>query len=301
MRRLRAPGRIATVVAASLTVLVMVPSTSLATTSAEDEVTVVLSNVGSGLVQQAVPSATDLDSAAQTATVDVPFDPTKGVTLKQGTTTTVVGLPDAQHLSLGQRLPNGVVVYHNTNGSDVVVVPTASGAQFLTVIENDDAPEDYTYPLSLSVGQTVRVTPGGYALVLDATGKPVSSIAAPWAVSQSGNVSTSFATDGSTLVQHIAHKASGTSYPVVADPNYAWYSEGVVITFSKWDTAIIGASAAFTPVWIAAAAVGGQLGNKLYQAIWYIQAIAAYDGAVGQCLWIWVPRNGRVNAGGYKC
>lgn len=301
MRRLRTLATIAAAITASLIITAATPDVSFAANSSSDA-TGALSGVTGGLVQQAVPSVTDVDSAVQTATVDVPFDPSKGVTLKQGTNTTVVGLPDADHLSRGIRQPSGVVVYHNSDGSDAVVVPTSSGAQFLTVIENANAPEDYAYPLALSPGQTVRVTSGGYALVLDSTGKPVSSIAVPWAQGSGNTVATSFTTNGTALVQHIAHKASGASYPVVADPNYAWYPDGVVITFNKWDTGVIGASAAFTAVWVAAATLTGQDGNKLYQSIWYIQAIAAYDGAAGQCLWVWVPHGSMsVSAGGYRC
>lgn len=301
MRTRRTLAAIATAVTTAFVVATATPGVSFAATSTDNRITAALSGVTGDLVQQAVPSTTDADSAAQTATVDVPFDPAQGVTLKQNNNTVVVGLPDAQHLSRGVRQTNGVVTYHNSNGSDAVVVPTSSGAQFLTVIENAGAPEDYAYPLTLSAGQTVQVTSSGYALVLDSTGKPVSSIAVPWAQGGGSTVVTSFKTNGTALVQHIAHKASGTNYPVVADPNYAWYSTGVVITFNKWDTGVIGASAAFTAVWVAAATLAGQGGNKLYNAIWYIQAIAAYDGAVGQCLWIWLPRNGDVSAGGYRC
>lgn len=277
------------------------PGVSYAAASANNPA-YALNSVADGLVQQAIPSASDVGSAAVTAAADVPFDPSKGVTLRRGGLVTVVGLPDADHLSQGTRQSSGVVTYHNPNGSDTVVVPTSNGAQFLTIIENANAPESYAYPLTLSAGQTVQVTSSGYALVLDSAGRPVSSIAAPWAQGGGNAVETSFTTDGTTLVQHIAHKASGTSYPVVADPNYAWYSTGVVITFNKWDTGAIGASAAFTAVWVAAATLTGQEGNKLYQSIWYIQAVAAYDGAVGQCLWVWVPRGStNVSAGGYRC
>jgi hypothetical protein len=91
--------------------------------------------------------------------------------------------------------------------------------------------------------------------------------------------------------------------PANADPHYAPYPDGVVITFNKWDTGVIGASSAFTAVWIAAAALGGQGGNRLFHSIWYIQAVAAYNGATGQCLWVWLPRNNAraINAGGYAC
>lgn len=93
------------------------------------------------------------------------------------------------------------------------------------------------------------------------------------------------------------------SAPVSADPHYAPYPDGVVITFNRWDTSVIGASAAFTAVWVAAATLSGQGGNRLYHSIWYIQGVAAYNGAVGQCLWVWLPRSNTraITAGGYAC
>lgn len=218
MRISRTLAVIATAATASLAIATAAPGVSFAANNSTSEVTTALNSVTGGLVQQAALSTIDADSVAQTATVDAPFDPTQGVTLKQDNTTIVVGLPDAQHLSRGVRQTNGVVVYRNSNGSDVVVVPTANGAQFLTVIENANAPEDYTYPLTLSAGQTVQVTSSGYALVLDTAGKPISSIAVPWAQGGGNAVGTSFTTNGTTLVQHIAHKVNSTDYPVVADP-----------------------------------------------------------------------------------
>lgn len=87
-----------------------------------------------------------------------------------------------------------------------------------------------------------------------------------------------------------------------ASPNIAWYRDGAVITYDKWGTAVIGASSAFTGVWVAASTLNGQAGNKMYQSIWYIQAIAAYTAARGQCLWVWVTYDGKgLSAGSYSC
>lgn len=297
MRTKRTLAVIATAIAVSFAIAIAAPGVSFAANSSDSDVTTTLSSVTSGLVQQAAPSTTDANSAAQTAAVDVPFDPAQGVTLKQDNNTTVVGLPDAQHLSRGVRQTNGVVIYRNSNGSDAVVVPTANGAQFLTVIENAAAPEDYTYRLTLAAGQAVQVTNGGYALVLDSTGKPVSSIAVPWAQGGGLAVATSFMTNGTALVQHIAHKASGTRYPVVGDPWVNTYAGGVVVTFSRWETAVLGATA---PLGLLASA-GGWIGGRLMSSAFYLQVVAAYAGAIGQCLWAWVSWAGGVSAGTYRC
>ena len=118
----------------------------------------------------------------------------------------------------------------------------------MVVIENANAPEDYAYPLALAAGQTAHVTSSGYALVLDSTGKPVSSIAAPWAIGKNGSVPTNFALNGSTLAQHIAHKASGAGYPIVADPYVTWQpilwwpgnqkvGDRIIVNFDRFETA----------------------------------------------------------------
>lgn len=87
-----------------------------------------------------------------------------------------------------------------------------------------------------------------------------------------------------------------------SNPHFAWYNSGVVVTYSKWDTAVIGASSAFTPVWVAASTLNGQAGNKVNQSIWYIQAMSAYTAARGQCLWVWVTYSGSdLSAGSYSC
>lgn len=177
-----------------------------------------LNGVTGGRVATAVPSVSDEDSVAQTAAVDIPRDPKKGVRLTTGGKTTTLGLPDAVHLHNGVKLANGAVVYRNDNGSAQVVVPTTvQGVQVLTVIERADAPEHYAYPASAS--ESVTLTPGGGAAFLNAEGAPVALVPAPWAQNASGNdVTTRFTTDGKVLGQYVAHKATGQDYPVVADP-----------------------------------------------------------------------------------
>lgn len=81
----------------------------------------------------------------------------------------------------------------------------------------------------------------------------------------------------------------------------AWYPSGAVVTFSRWNTGAIGASSAFTSVWVAQAALTGQLGNKLNQSVWTIQVQAAWEAANNKCLWVWVPVNGDIETGGYSC
>jgi hypothetical protein len=194
-------------------------TTGASATSSDDvKLLAALNGVAGERVALATSSVSDEDSAAQTATVDIPRDPKRGVRLTADGQTTTVGLPDAVHLHNGVKLANGTVVYRNDNGSAQVVVPTAQqGVQVLTIIERADAPEHYAYPAS--AGDSVTLAPGGGAAFLCVDGSPVALVPTPWAQNASGSdVTTQFTTDGKALSQYVAHKMAGQNYPVVADP-----------------------------------------------------------------------------------
>ena len=280
----------------------MSPNAAVAQSGANMAVSFAFDQIAEGLVARVVPSTSDTDSAAVTANADVPFDPTTGVALMNGGKKTVVGLPDAAHLSTGVKTKAGVVVYHNRNGSDAVVVPTVDGAQFLTVIEKRTAPTDYAYPVALSTGGRVVIGNSGNAYILDDKMQPTAIIAAPWARGGGKIVSTYFTTDGTMLTQHVAHAADGTNYPVVADPSYRWYNTGVVITLNKTENGILAASLIFLPVVAGLASIGSiALNNKVMWKAGWFQAQAAWFALHGQCLWIWAPYVGDSDSGGYPC
>jgi hypothetical protein len=226
---MRIPRTLATLVVSSVaaaTFAVTTPGTAFANDNitTTTEVTAALDKADArngALVATAAPSTTDGDSAAQTAAVDIPADPTKGIKLTDDGQTITIGLPNASQGGKGAKNGKGVVAYSGRDGSANAVVPADNGGvQFLTVIESKKAPTKYDYPVTLPKGGKIVLLDGGAAaIVYDAQNQPLVAVAAPWAKDANGNdVRTYFTTNGQKLTQHVAHKVKGVAYPVVADP-----------------------------------------------------------------------------------
>lgn len=220
MRVMRTLAVIVTTSVTTATLAVAVPGTAFANdgTTTANEVVAALDNVDTrtNLVQDASPSSA----------VTISNDPKQGVqvTLPDGQKMSV-GLPNAKHGGRGTKTRKGVVAYSGRDGSANAAIPTADGVQLLTTIESRKAPTRYDYPVTLPQGGEIEVAQqnGGGAVVYDAEGKLTAVIPAPWAKDANGkDVRTHFTTDGKTLTQHVAHKAKGVQYPVVADPVVVW-------------------------------------------------------------------------------
>jgi len=261
---MRFKRRLVVIFATSVTVATMavaVPGTALADNSAvtANEVAAALDNVDarSGLV---------LDAASSSA-VSLLDDPKLGVqvTLPNGQKMSI-GLPSAKQGGKGIATRKGAIAYAGSSGSANAAVPAADSVQLLTVIESHKATTTYAYPITLPQGVKVEVTQrnGGGALVYDAAGKLMAIAPPPWARDANDqDVPTWFTTDGKTLTQHIAHKARGVQYPVVADPRFGW-NWGPTVWFSRGETQFV-ITAAGT-VWlsaIAGALTGGWVGPAI--------------------------------------
>lgn len=174
------------------------------------------------LVATAAQSTTDGDSAAQTAIVDIPADPVKGVkfTTKDGKVLTI-GVPDAKRSGKGHKTRKGVVAYVGKGGSANAVVPTADGVQFLTTIESRRGATKFDYPITVPEGGKIELLPNGWAATVNADGGSTGVFISPaWARDAKGkSVKSWFTTDGKVLTQHVQHRVSGVTYPVVADPS----------------------------------------------------------------------------------
>ncbi len=119
---------------------------------------------GSGvdtLARPAQSTTTDTAAAVTTleggagATVSVPRNAADGVTIAFPDTGTVgVGLPDAASSGTAQRLDDGTIAFPGGGSSANAVIPTAVGAQMLTVVQDATAPTRYAYPLTLPTGRT---------------------------------------------------------------------------------------------------------------------------------------------------
>ncbi|MGN0065783.1 MAG: hypothetical protein ACI379_16220 [Nocardioides sp.] len=165
-----------------------------------------------------------------------PLDPQAGVSL--GTDTLRVGIPHAKSASPGV-VVNGVTIYRNeAHDSAVAVNPTPAGSQLLVTVGASSAPTRYRFPVDAPAGTTVELTDDGGAQILRPDGELAAVLPAPWAVDASGKpVPTQFLLDGNTLVQEINHTTPGTTYPVVADPEFyrcdAWTSTCVLFSRSE--------------------------------------------------------------------
>ncbi|UOD83135.1 DUF2599 domain-containing protein [Paenarthrobacter ureafaciens] len=128
---------------------------------------------------------------------------------------------------------NGQVQFNNRDDSLTNILPKTDGSlQIATTILSADAPTTYEYALDLLPGSTLRTLESGTVEILDADGKFLAGVGAPWAKDASGKeIATHYEIVGSSLVQVVDHtKASNVLYPVVADPWFGidlYYQPGV--------------------------------------------------------------------------
>jgi hypothetical protein len=223
---------------------------------------------------------------AQSTTVSVPNDPAKGVQFATHGQQLTIGIPGAAQSGKATKTRKGAVVYAGSDATASAVIPTTDGVQFLTTIKNRKAPTTYDYPVTLPQGGKVQVVSGGGAVVLDATGQPIAMVTAPWAKDANGkNVQTYFTTNGTTLTQHVGHRAAGVAYPVVADPWFSWYWNGVVITLSRAEMATIayGGTQALAPMLL----IPG-VGWTMIAGVLGVAWSAGWAYANHQCAWFWI-------------
>lgn len=184
-----------------------------------------LDNVPDGLVQDAVtvpgPVAGSADSlSGSSLSLNIPTDASEGVGLTAGDFSFRIGLPNADEAGSAARAEGGTTAYPSEGDSANAVVPVQGGVQLLSIIENEDAAETYSYPLELPDGYLLESTPDGGAQVVDARGTVKVVFEPAWAKDAAGvSVPTHYEVEGSTLTQVVEHRSvSDVSYPVVADP-----------------------------------------------------------------------------------
>lgn len=181
------------------------------------------------------------------SSVSLPSQPESGIDISVGSHSLGVGIPNANE-SLNLDTTSKLPTY---DASDSATVPTvdASGAlKILTVLDNTEAPDRFEYPLVLAAGSSLMLSDNGGALVVDANEAVLFAIAPPWARDASGqSVPTRYEVAGSTLIQHIAHRERGVTYPVVADPKFAWAGVLPSVQLTRAETSAlrgVGATAA---------------------------------------------------------
>ena len=172
-----------------------------------------------------LPQDTTLDGASAEfggGVIEVSTDPDDGISVINPTGTDIsLGVPgDATD---GVVTAGNVVYPDVAPEASVVARPTHGGAQALVVIEGDEAPTEYAFPVEVDGDDTqLRQRDDGTIEILGAHGiTPAATIAPPWATDANGkSVPTRYEVRGSSVVQVVDHE--GAAYPVVADPKYSW-------------------------------------------------------------------------------
>lgn len=180
-----------------------------------------------------------IDATVAGADVVVPVDPASGIDLLTKSGSISVSLPYAGGADSAVVEKSGVVSYDNQNGSTSVPVVTKDGSvQINTVIATPSAPTRYSYDLTIPDGGQIVAADEAYFIV-NADGESAAFIEAPWAKDANGaSVPTHYELDGTTLTQ-VVDFSTTTAFPVVADPQFVWYSllPSVQLTRSETKTA----------------------------------------------------------------
>jgi hypothetical protein len=141
-----------------------------------------------------------------------------------------VGLPSDGGVKDAVIARDGTVTYQDSlKATDLAVQAFQDSIRVVTVIQGEQAPSEFVYPVDVPAGGSMKIGLGGGVLVMDADGLIRGGFAAPWAKDNLGrDVATHYELRRNTVVQIVAHH--GAAYPVVADP-WAWKD---LIKSAKW-------------------------------------------------------------------
>jgi len=214
--------------------------------------------------------------------IQVPVDSSKPITVRGQTD----GEPQAFEAHLpkeigvgdGSVAPDGTIVYGNEIGAvDAAVQVLDNGSvRVQTILQNATAPDSYTY--TFGDQSTLAVGPEGEIAVLNTDGS-FAMIGDAWARDAKGNeVASHYEVRGNDLIQHIDISAD-TQFPVVADPNWAWFNAAYGVKWNRSETKQIKDSGSIFGacgfILKRAAALGAVCG--LYGIYLVNQARVAYD------------------------
>jgi hypothetical protein len=160
-----------------------------------------------------------IDATVSGLDVTVPVNAADGISVTGETRTVSIGLPFASKSEEAVVEHQGVVSYDNNNGSTTLpIVQNDGSVQINTIIDNESAPTEYAYPVSVPFGGKLQIEQGGVS-VLDADGGWIAGFLPAWAKDAKGvPVATHYEVRAETLVQVVEHRGSTVQYPVVADP-----------------------------------------------------------------------------------
>lgn len=192
-----------------------------------------LTSIGGIVVEENASAESDGDGyvvEAGNTTVDIPDQAQGEIVVTDDAADFTIDLPGSNAQAAAKPSSLGGVTYDNADDFTTTVLPKNDGSvQIVTVLESADAPTDYTYTITGSVGSHLQLQDDGGVALLSADGDWEGGVAAPWAKDANGDaVETSYSVDGNTLTQHVSATAD-TVFPVVADPwwgiNYIDHTE----------------------------------------------------------------------------
>lgn len=160
----------------------------------------------------------DLIATANGSTVEIPADPSDGISLTAGGQNIVIDLPGADE-SQNATVVGDTVVYENAAPSTDVAVQatTGGGVRQLMTIAGPEAPNSFAFPVDVPDGATLALTEDGGARIVRGT-EEIAVIAPAWARDANGaSVPSHYTVDGNKLTQHVQFN-TGTAFPVTADP-----------------------------------------------------------------------------------
>ncbi|MDJ0378630.1 hypothetical protein [Cryobacterium sp. PH31-L1] len=189
-----------------------------------------------------------LGNTVADVTIVIPNEPTEGIAFSGPTSNStaqdlkysgmVIGLPFASEALPAEPAFDGAVSYDNGNESSTVpIVKTDGSLQITTILRSVEAPTSYIYPIDLPTDGSLELTDNGGAIVFDVDHEVTAYIAPAWARDASGaTVPTHYEVDGNALIQVIAPSIDSL-YPIVADPQFAWFGPLPSMKMNKAETA----------------------------------------------------------------
>lgn len=162
-----------------------------------------------------------IDSEFGLASATIGATPRAGIVIDTGFEVRIGLASDANYQNIAKiGTTESSVARVGTDADAIPVVNSDGSAQIITILDSDQAPRQFVYPIGLPEGFHLVADKGG-ARVVDRLGDTVGHFEKPWAFDASGRVvPTEYQVIGNTLIQVIHHTEMSFDYPIIADPTY---------------------------------------------------------------------------------
>jgi hypothetical protein len=170
-------------------------------------------------------------------TTEVGIDPDEAMTLATAAGTELsIGTPSSAS-EPGEKVGDSVVFPGVADDASIVTRRTRDAAQALIVVDGEDAPKAFRFPVAIDGGTaTLRLrSDGGVDVYEPGAPDAMATVAPPWATDADGRpVPTRFEIQDGALTQIVDHR--GAAYPVVADPKFTWGIFSGTLYFTRGET-----------------------------------------------------------------